>query len=46
MDACVAVEKEVDKVYSKFTGINEHANRILNESIVQIDNLKHELENG
>lgn len=46
MEACLAVEKEVDKVFSKFTGINEHASRTLNDLIVQIGNLKSELQNG
>ena len=31
MDACNAVEKEVDKVLSKFGGINDHADRTVQQ---------------
>ncbi|KAG5867882.1 hypothetical protein JTB14_035475 [Gonioctena quinquepunctata] len=44
MEACFAVEKEIDKVLSKFGGINEHAKRILSDLINQIQNLKEEYE--
>lgn len=46
MDACCAVEREVDKVLSKFSTINEHADRVISDLIVYIENLKKELENG
>lgn len=46
MDACCAVEREVDKVLSKFGSINEHADRVLQELITYIENLKKELDNG
>lgn len=46
MEACLAVEKEVDKLLSKFTGINEHAKRILPDLLAQIQNLKEEYQNG
>lgn len=46
MEACLAVEKEVDRVHSKFTGINDHANRVLGDLINQIQDLKQELQNA
>lgn len=46
MDACNAVEREVDRVLSKFGGINEHANRTLSDLISYVENLKNELETG
>ncbi|CAH1975343.1 unnamed protein product [Acanthoscelides obtectus] len=44
MEACLAVEKEVDRVFSKFGGINEHAKRVLADLIKQIQNLKEEYQ--
>ena len=46
MEACLAVEKDVDKVLSKFGAINEHSKRVLTELVTQIENLKAELQNG
>lgn len=46
MEACNAVEREVDKVLSKFGGINEHAERVLQDITGNIDSLKKELESG
>lgn len=46
MEACLAVEKEVDKLLTKFTGINEHAKRILPDLLTQIQILKEEYQNG
>lgn len=46
MEACIAVEKEVDKLLSKFGGINEHAKRILPDLLTQIQTLKEEYQNG
>lgn len=46
MEACLAVEKEVDKLLTKFGGINEHAKRILPDLLSQIQNLKEEYHNG
>ncbi|KAI4459762.1 macrophage erythroblast attacher-related [Holotrichia oblita] len=44
MDACNAVEREVDRVLSKFGGINEHASRTLSGLITYIENLKKEYD--
>lgn len=46
MDACNAVEREVDRVLSKFGGINEHASRTLSGLITYIENLKKEYDVG
>lgn len=46
MEACLAVEKDVEKVLSKFTSINDHTQRVLLELIDQINSLKQELQNG
>ncbi|XP_039282435.1 E3 ubiquitin-protein ligase RMND5A isoform X1 [Nilaparvata lugens] len=44
MEACVAVEREVDKVLSKFGSINEHASRVLKEVETNVESLKREFE--
>ncbi|KAF4518343.1 hypothetical protein B566_EDAN007070 [Ephemera danica] len=44
MDACNGVEKEVDKVLSKFGGINDHADRTLSDLCNHIDGLKNGLD--
>ncbi|KAJ9579561.1 hypothetical protein L9F63_004746 [Diploptera punctata] len=46
MEACNAVEREVDKVLSKFGGINEHAERVLQDITGNIESLKKELESA
>lgn len=46
MDACNAVEREVDKVLSKFGGIHEHAERVLRDVTNVVDDLKKGLEEG
>lgn len=46
MDACTGVEKEVDKVLSKFGGINDHADRTLGDLCMHIESLKNSIEEG
>ena len=46
MEACNAVEREVDKVLSKFGAINEHAEVVLRDLINHIQSLKKDLEEG
>lgn len=46
MEACLAVEKEIDRVLSKFGNINENMGRILSDLIQHIQDLKAELESG
>uniref|UniRef100_A0A8D8RNM4 Protein RMD5 homolog A n=1 Tax=Cacopsylla melanoneura TaxID=428564 RepID=A0A8D8RNM4_9HEMI len=44
MDACMNVEKEVDKVLSKFSSIRDHAQRTVDDTAQYISNLKTELD--
>ncbi|XP_043488427.1 E3 ubiquitin-protein ligase RMND5A isoform X1 [Polistes fuscatus] len=44
MEACNAVEREVDKVLLKFGAINEHADTVLRDLINHSESLKKELE--
>lgn len=44
MEACIAVEREIDKVLSKFGGISDHAERVMRDICSHIENLKKELE--
>lgn len=46
MDACNAVEREVDKVLSKFGGIHEHAERVLRDVTNNVDDLKKGFDEG
>jgi len=46
MDACTGVEKEVDKVLSKFGGINDHADRTLGDLCTHIESLKNSIDEG
>lgn len=43
MEACIAVEREIDKVLTKFGGINDHAERVLQDITNHIESLKNEL---
>ncbi|KAI5706554.1 hypothetical protein M8J75_009310 [Diaphorina citri] len=44
MDACMNVEKEVDKVLSKFSDIQDHAQRTVDDTAQYVANLKNELD--
>ena len=46
MEACIAVEKEIDKVINNFASIREHGSRTVEELIDHLTNLKRELEIG
>nr|CAD7588826.1 unnamed protein product [Timema genevievae] len=46
MEACNAVEREVDKVLSKFSTISEHADRVLRYITNYIEALKKEYDDG
>lgn len=46
MEACNAVEREVDKVLSKFGAINEHAQTVLRDLINHIESLKDDIGAG
>lgn len=40
MDSCANVEKELDKVFSKFGAFKEHLNRTLTELIEHVDSIQ------
>lgn len=44
MDACNAVEEEIDKILQKFTGIKEHADRVLSDITNHVESLKKEMD--
>ncbi|KAK9878913.1 hypothetical protein WA026_003739 [Henosepilachna vigintioctopunctata] len=46
MDACRSLERELDKLLSKFGGINDHAGRVLAELIGHVKGLQQELNNA
>ncbi|GFV76956.1 e3 ubiquitin-protein ligase RMND5A [Trichonephila clavipes] len=43
MEACINVEKEIEKVLSKFGAFNDHVSRTLNEIIEHVQNIKKEI---
>lgn len=45
MDSCIGVEQDLDKAISKFNGLNEHTDRVLQDIIDQVQNLKQEIAN-
>ncbi|KAL3279329.1 hypothetical protein HHI36_016836 [Cryptolaemus montrouzieri] len=46
MEACISLERELDKLLSKFGGINNHAGRVLGELVTHVKNLQEELNNA
>lgn len=46
MESISGVEREIDKVLSKFSGVNEHADRVLQDLTRNIESLKNELDVG
>jgi membrane-associated HD superfamily phosphohydrolase len=46
MEACQAVEKEVNKVLEKFTGLQQHYDNNLDELMTSIQNIQRELNEG
>ena len=46
MEACAAVEKELERVISKFSAISEHSKNILNDVISHIEVLRRLLSAG
>jgi predicted S18 family serine protease len=46
MEACVAVEKEIDKILSKFASIRENGSKNIEETIEFLSSIKPELEQG
>ncbi|KAG6442427.1 hypothetical protein O3G_MSEX002369 [Manduca sexta] len=43
MDSCVGVEQDLDKAITKFTNLNDHTNKILQEIIDQVEGLRKEI---
>lgn len=46
MDACEAVEKELQRVITKFTGVHEHAKRMLGDVVKNFEDLKSSIAEG
>jgi hypothetical protein len=46
MESISGVEREIDKVLLKFSGVNEHADRVLQDLARNIESLKNELDIG
>lgn len=46
MEACKSVEREVDKLLTKYFSLREHGQRSLKELINSIQSIKRELEEG
>jgi len=44
MDACLAVERDIDKVISKFDEISTQTSNQLDDLLVYVNNIKKELE--
>lgn len=45
MDSCTGVEQDLDKALSKFTSLNDHTDKVLEDIIDQVENLKKEIAN-
>ncbi|XP_045499793.1 E3 ubiquitin-protein transferase RMND5B [Colias croceus] len=43
MDSCLGVEQDLDKATTKFTGISDHTNKVLQDLITQVESLKQEI---
>lgn len=46
MDACEAVEKELQRVITKFNGVHEHAKRMLGDVTKNFEELKSSIAEG
>lgn len=46
MEACIAVEKEIDKILCKFASIRENGSKNIEETIEFLSSIKPELEQG
>lgn len=46
MDACEAVEKELQRVITKFNGVHEHARRMLGDVTKNFEDLKSSIAEG
>lgn len=46
MNSCAAVEKELERVITKFTAIRGHSERVLNDVTSQFEELKSSIDEG
>lgn len=46
MDACEAVEKELQRVLGKFNGVNEHSKRVLGDVTKNFEDLRAAFDEG
>lgn len=43
MDSCLGVEQDLERALTKFKGLGEHTDRVIAETIVNIENLRQEI---
>lgn len=43
MESCLGVEQDLDKAITKLCSLNEHANRVLEDAVKQLQDLKKEI---
>ncbi|CAK1582618.1 unnamed protein product [Parnassius mnemosyne] len=43
MDSCLGVEQDLDKATSKFNALNDHTNKVLEDIITQVEDLRKEI---
>lgn len=46
MDACGAVEKDLDRVITKFTGIRSHSERVISDITTHFEELRESIGEG
>lgn len=46
MESCLAVEREVERVLSKFSGLQDHSKKNLEDLISSIQSIQKELDEG
>ena len=46
MESCLSVERELDKVLTKFTGLHDHSTNTIEDFISSIENIRRELAEG
>lgn len=45
MDSCLGVEQDLDKALTKFNSLNDNTNRVLQDIIDQVEDLRKEIAN-
>lgn len=45
MDSCIGVEQDLDKALTKFNTLNDHTNRVLQDIIDQVEDLRKDIAN-